>query len=95
MLCTECGKRKAKLYVRNKYFRCKPCNGLVNHSSQHDKIDGEIAKARKILSDIGRLDKCNILNTPRLYDDMRPRGMHRKLFRSYNENIQGQGNLFF
>lgn len=95
LLCPSCNGRKAKLYLHNKYFRCKDCHDLVNRSSQSSRMARESKKARNILKLIGYEDECNILQTSELYSFMRPKGMHSVTFERLQTEYREARNKMF
>lgn len=47
-LCPKCGSRRIKLYMKNRYFRCRECHNLVHSSSQESYMNRLIRKNHKI-----------------------------------------------
>ena len=71
-LCPDCERRCAVLYIADRRFRCRSCNGLA-YRTQHEKPDGRLLiKAERLWKRAG----CEFGGD----DAERPKGMHRSTF---------------
>ena len=66
----SCSRRVAKLYMRGRYFRCRPCHGLVYPSQNVAVADRPMTRAQNIRMRLG--GSANLLEP----FPGKPKGMH-------------------
>jgi len=88
MLCPNCWRRCAKIYLAGKYPACRKCYNLAYYSEAETQLDRAMRRARRAQEKLGYDGGCLDEWIPK------PKGMHRKTYERHLRVIQ-QANAFF
>lgn len=83
--CPSCYKRTARLYIVNKYFKCRDCHGLTYSTCQEsgDLLDYLALKIRRLQRKLG-LETLDIHELPYI----KPKNMHWKTFQRERDRLE-------
>lgn len=88
-ICSKCGRRVRKLYLRSGYFHCRRCQQLNYYSQQQSKSDQKLDGIREKIYYIQKQLKAVLLDHNRFWIP-RPKGMH---YRRYKQLINKMHEL--